>query len=115
MDEIDNNVLRFLSIYCRNDKLILKVKDDSDALLMLAGLMPSHVSQNAREGTIECKNFFPDRYRNDEEVEESEEVEEIDDGNEIAEENEDDSDVDDEIDGESDLNVDDNNQETENC
>lgn len=59
--------------YCRNDKLILKVTEDSDVALMLAGLMPDYISLNHIEGQIEYEPFFPVGYRNTEEKEEEEE------------------------------------------
>lgn len=43
---------------------MLKVTEDSDAVLMLAGLIPDYVSLNDIEGKIECEHFFPPGYRN---------------------------------------------------
>lgn len=62
----------------RNDKLVLKVNENSDVLLMLAGLIPDYVSQNDSDGKVECERFFPDGYENaeEEEVEKEEEEEE---------------------------------------
>lgn len=59
-------------LFCRSDSLVLKVKDDSDAVLMLAGLIPDFVSQNPDDGQIECKHFFPEGYKNIDEEEEEE-------------------------------------------
>lgn len=58
----------------------MKVKEDSDALLMLAGLIPDYVSQNCSDGKIECERFFPDGYKNAEEEEDKET--EVDEGEE---------------------------------
>lgn len=65
---------------CRNDKLVLKVKEDSDALLMLAGLIPDYVSQNHIDGKEECGRCFPDGYKNAEEEEEEEATQETEEG-----------------------------------
>lgn len=73
---------------CRTDKLVLKVKEDSDALLMLAGLIPEYVSQNYSDGKEECERFFPDGYKNAEEDEEEEEVKQEAEGDEKEEEEE---------------------------
>lgn len=53
----------------------MKVSEESDALLMLAGLMPDYISQNDVEGKIECEQFFPAGYKNAEEEEKEEEAE----------------------------------------
>lgn len=61
----------------------MKVKEESDALLMLAGLIPDYVSQNCSDGKIECERFFPDGYKNAEEEKQKEA--EVEDGDEEME------------------------------
>lgn len=73
---IDHVIILLYRTY-KNDKLLLKVDEGSDALLMLAGLIPDFVSQNETEGKIECAQFFPAGYKNGVE-EELEEVEVVD-------------------------------------
>lgn len=56
---------------------MLKVREDSDVLLMLAALIPDYVSQNSSDGQIECERFFPDGYKNADEEKEVDDEEEM--------------------------------------
>lgn len=103
MLQIDHMLCLFLNY--RTDQLILKLVEDSDAVLMLSGLIPDYVSQNHIEGRIECEQFFPAGYRNSEEEEEEKEGEEKEDDDELDNENESGGGSENELDNADELNV----------